>query len=418
MIVAGEASGDMHAAQVVEALHASLPSLRFTGVGGERMAKAGVSLFANITELAVIGFVEVIKNYGRIKKVFNQVLAEVDRSKPDAVILVDYPGFNLRLARKLKEKKIKVIYYISPQVWAWKEKRVKTIKEVVDKMLVLFSFEQEFYKKHKMDVEYVGHPLIDEVRVTRKAGDVLISLGLDPNKPTIGLLPGSREKEVERHLPVMIKAAELLYKKDNNRQFILLKAPTISSKLIERYLKKSEIRNSKFETNSNDPNVFNLKHSNLDIVSNFPGLSSARARTGDIRTSNFIKVVSNHSYNVLNAMTACMVASGTATLETAILKKPMVIIYKTSWVTYALAKIFVKIPNIGLANIVAGKKIVPELIQNNANPVKIAAEMEKLLSDPKEINRIQKELSKIHGWLGDPGASRRAAKIIIKELTT
>lgn len=371
MIVAGEASGDMHAAEVVTALRASLPSLRFNGVGGESMAKAGVSLFANITELAVIGFVEVIKNYSRIKKVFNQVLREVEQTKPDAVLLVDYPGFNLRLARKLKEKKIKVIYYISPQVWAWKEKRVKLIKKVVDKMLVLFSFEQEFYKKHKMDVEYVGHPLVDEVKVTRKAEDVLVSLGLNPSKPAVGLLPGSREKEVERHLPVMVKAAELLYKKDSSRQFILLKAPTISISTLQHYTKKSKAP---------------------------------------------IKITDEHSYNALNAVTVCMVASGTATLETAILKKPMVIVYKTSWVTYAIAKIFIKIPNIGLANIVAGRKIVPELIQNNATPVKIAAEMEKLLSDPKEFQRVQKELSKIHNWLGDPGASRRAAKIILKEI--
>jgi lipid-A-disaccharide synthase len=371
MIVAGEVSGDMRAAEVASALRAANPSLRMTGVGGEHMKDAGVELFANITDLAVIGFVEVIKHYGRIKKVFNQVLAEVDRTKPDAVMLVDYPGFNLRLARKLKDKKIKVIYYVSPQVWAWKEKRVKTIKEVVDKMLVLFAFEQEFYKKHKMDVEYVGHPLIDEVKITVRPQDVLKTLGFNSAKPAVGILPGSRDKEVTRHLPVMLKAAERLHQKDLGRQFMVLRATTIPESIIQRFVKNVKVP---------------------------------------------VKIVTQNSYNELNAMTACMVASGTATLETAILKKPMVVIYKTSWITYALAKIFVKIKNIGLVNIVAGKPIVPELIQNNASPEKIAAQMEKLLSDPKESSRIQKELSKIHNWLGDPGASRRAAKIISKEL--
>ncbi len=371
MIVAGEVSGDMRAAELVEALHAIDPSLRFNGVGGDHMRKAGVEPFADITELAVIGFVEVAKHYGRIRKVFYQVLNEVDRTRPSAVILVDYPGFNLRLARKLKEKNIKVIYYVSPQVWAWKEKRVKTIKEVVDKMMVLFAFEQEFYKKHKMDVEYVGHPLIDEVKTTAKPQDALRAIGLDPAKPAVGLLPGSRDKEISRHLPVMLKAAQLLYQKDSNRQFMILRAPTIPEEVIARMARSVKVP---------------------------------------------VKIVTQNSYNELGAMTACMVASGTATLETAILKRPMVIIYKTSWITYALAKIFIKIKNIGLVNIVAGKLIVPELIQNNATPQKIAAEMERLLSDPKETQRIQKELSKIHAWLGDPGASRRAAKIVSREI--
>jgi lipid-A-disaccharide synthase len=395
MIVAGEVSGDMRAAEVASALHAANPSLRMTGVGGEHMKAAGVELFANITDLAVIGFVEVIKNYGRIKKVFHQVLAEVDRTKPDAVLLVDYPGFNLRLAKKLKERKVKVIYYVSPQVWAWKEKRVKTIKQVVDKMLVLFAFEQEFYKKHHMDVEYVGHPLIDEIKTSAKPSDVLKSLGFDPAKPVVGLLPGSREKEVSRHLPVMLKAAKLLHQKDPSRQFVVLQAPTITLPASLRALSATTLQRAKQSQTSAD------------------GIASSAAVS---KAGLLAMTVSTDTYNTINATTACIVASGTATLETAILKKPMIVIYKTSWITYLLAKIFVKIKNIGLVNIVAGKAIVPELIQNNASPEKIAAEMEKLLSDPKEFHRIQKELSKIHNWLGDPGASRRAAKIIVKEI--
>jgi lipid-A-disaccharide synthase len=371
MIIAGEASGDMRAAEVAESLRQSVPALRMTGVGGEHMRKAGVQCFADITELAVIGFSDVIKNYGRIKKVFHHVLAEVDRQHPDAVLLVDYPGFNLRLARKLKDRKIKVIYYISPQVWAWKEQRIKLIKQVTDKMIVLFAFEQAFYKKYKMDVDYVGHPLMDQVKVTVPVSDVLASLRLNPGYPVIGLLPGSREKEITRHLPVMIEAAQILHQKNTNRQFVLLKAPTVSSQLIDPLIREAKCP---------------------------------------------IRVIEQTSYNEFNALTCCMIASGTATLEAAILQKPMAIIYKTSWLTYTLAKWLITIPNIGLANIVAGRTVVPELIQEKATGENLALEMEKLVSDHKLSHRIQKEFAKFPTLLGESGASQRAAKIILKVL--
>ena len=238
-------------------------------------------------------------------------------------------------------------------------------------MLVLFSFEQAFYKKHKMDVDYVGHPLVDQIKVTVNPADTLKKLGLDPSLPVIGLLPGSREKEITRHLPVMIKAAEIIHQKNPHRQFMILKAPTIPQQLIEHMTNRSKCP---------------------------------------------LQIIEQNSYDEFNATTVCMIASGTATLEAAILKKPMVIIYKTSWITYALAKFFVKIPHIGLANIVAGHAVVPELIQENASGINIAKETEKLLSDPKSVHRIQKEFSKFSAWLGEPGASQRAAKIILKEL--
>jgi lipid-A-disaccharide synthase len=371
MIVAGEVSGDMRAGEVARLIRTSAPHIEMTGVGGENMRAAGVQCFGDITELAVIGFSDVIKNYTRLKKVFNTILAEVDRRKPDAVMLVDYPGFNLRLAKELKDRKIKVIYYISPQVWAWRENRIETIKKVVDKMLVLFAFEQAFYKKHHMDVDYVGHPLVDQVKTNERPEDVCNRLGLKIHLPMIGLLPGSREKEIIRHLPVMVKAAEILYKTNAQRQFIMLKAPTVSDGLIRSFTDGAECP---------------------------------------------IRIVEQNSYNEFNAFSACMIASGTATLEAAILKKPMVIIYKTSWATYQLAKFFIKIPHIGLANIVAGHLVVPELIQDEATPKNIAQEMEKLLTDNKLINRIQKEFAKFSIWLGEPGASQRTANILIKEI--
>ncbi len=311
MVIAGEASGDIRAAELVSAIKFLSPNIEFSGVGGECMQKSGVELFENITSLAVIGIVEVLKNLGTIKKVFERVIFEVEAQMPDAVILVDYPGFNLRLAAELKKRSIKVIYYISPQVWAWREKRIEKIKKLVDRMIVLFPFEKDLYARYGMDVDYVGHPLVDEIKIQKSPTEVLKSIGLKiQGATTIGLMPGSRQKEVERHLPVMIEAAQELFKKDERRQFLLLKASTIKMDFLKKHL-----------------------------PINLP-----------------IKIFEGSSYDGINAMNAAIVASGTATLETALLEKPMVIIYKTSWPTYVIAKSVIKIPYIGLVNVVAGKK--------------------------------------------------------------
>ena len=367
MIIAGEASGDMRAAELVLALKSLSPDIQFSGVGGDCMKKAGVELFEHITSLAVIGIAEVLKNLKRIKKVFDHVLAEVETQKPDAVILVDYPGFNLRLAKKLKQRNIKVIYYVSPQVWAWRQSRIHTIKKIVDRMMVLFPFEKDLYASYGMNVDYVGHPLVDEIKIQFSPSDVLKSIDLkSQGNTTIGLMPGSRQKEVERHLPVMLEAAQKLYEQDHNRQFLLLKASTIERSLLEPLIP--------------------------------PSLP--------------VKIYEGSPYDGINAMDAAIVASGTATMETALLNKPMVIIYKTSWPTYAIAKNVIKIPYIGLVNVVAGKKIVPELIQNDCNAVNIAENVETVLGNQD----ILEELRKVKTALGEPGASRRAAKVILEEL--
>jgi len=369
MIIAGEASGDMRAAGLALALKELDPTLRLTGIGGTHMHQAGVECFTDITELAVIGIAEVIKNLGRIKKVFDQTLIQIGTTHPDAVILVDYPGFNLRLAREIKKRGIKIIYYISPQVWAWREKRVLKIKELVDRMIVLFPFEQDIYSKYGMKVDYVGHPLVDEIIVEKNQTEVLKSLGLSASKTTIGLMPGSRAKEVERHLPCMLTAAQILFKQNQERQFILLKASTIPLKLIEDEL-------------------FSYKHLPL-------------------------KIYDGPTYDGINAIDAAMVASGTATLETALLKKPMVIIYKTSWLTYCIAKAVIKIPYIGLVNIVAGKKIVEELVQNDATAARLNDAIETALHNPQIID----ELATVKTSLGEPGASRRAAQVVLEEIS-
>jgi len=381
MIIAGEASGDMRAAGLARALKQLSPSIRLSGIGGTTMRQAGVECFTDITELAVIGIVEVLKNLKRIKKVFDQVLKQIDTSYPDAIILVDYPGFNLRLAREIKKRGIKIIYYISPQVWAWKEARVKKIKELVDRMIVLFPFEQETYTKYGMKVDYVGHPLVDEIIVSRQPAEVLKSIGLSAGRTTIGLMPGSRDKEVQRHLPCMLEAAQKLFAQNQEYQFILLRASSIPLPVIESILSKCPLPIKIYDGPTYD------------------GINAKRPNCFDI-------------YNGINATDAVIVASGTATLETALLKKPMVIIYKTSWLTYAIARAVIKIPYIGLVNIVAGKKVAEELIQNEANAANIARAIEAALHNPKIIE----ELSAVKTSLGEPGASLRAAKVVLEEL--
>ncbi len=372
IVVAGEASGDMHAAHLVSAIRTLNPSIKFSGVGGEQMQNAGVELYENLADLAVVGFIEVIKHFGEFQRIFNLIIKKVEETKADAVILVDYPGFNLRLAKALKEKKIKVIYYISPQVWAWKENRIAFIKQYTDRMLVFFQFEKEFYAQRGVTVDFVGHPLLDTVKV-KAPRDVLLQIAnLPQNKLTLGLLPGSRQKEVATLLPVMLRAAEILYQENNKLQFLVLKASTISEEEIKSF-------------------------------------------TG--RVSFPVTIVKDQTYDGINACSVCMVASGTATLETAILEKPMVVVYKTSLFTWALAKLFVKIPYIGLVNVVAGKKIVPECIQFNANPKKIAAELKAIFSDEIKIAEIKLQLKKVRESLGEGGASRRAAEIIVKAIS-
>jgi lipid-A-disaccharide synthase len=394
IIVAGEASGDERGAELVAEMRKRDPHLTFSGLGGQQMIKAGVDIYVDLASIGVVGFTEVFKHLQTIKKAFDLILTKIDEQKPAAVILVDYPGFNLRLAKELKKRKVhpvrdiktnfsqqsrtplrrpisngvKVIYYVSPQVWAWNAKRIELIKNVVDKMLVFFKFEEELYAQHGYKVDFVGHPLIDRVKVNLEKDTFLKNLGLSNNCRTIGLLPGSREKEVQNIFPVMLKAAEYLFQKNPEFQFLALKASTINIQIFEQYIK-------------NVP---------------FP-----------------IRVISEKTYDGINACDFCLVASGTATLETAILNKPMIVIYKTSLLTWALAKCLIKIPNIGLVNIVAGKRIVPECVQFDANAKTIAYQTIGLLSHEEKLDQIKQALSEIKDILGVPGASARAAQKIL-----
>ncbi len=382
VIIAGEASGDMRAAGLAAALKKLDPSIRLTGIGGTFMRQAGVECFEDITALAVIGIIEVIKHFGRIKKVFEDTLACIDANRPDAVILVDYPGFNLRLAAELKKRGIKVIYYISPQVWAWREKRILRIKNLVDRMIVLFPFEKDIYAKYGMTVDYVGHPLVDEVTVTQPPTSLRALLKIDPTHQVIGLLPGSRDKEIDRHLPVMLETAKILYEQNPKRTFVLLKAATITREQLEMSLRSA---------------------SGGEAISKLPLP---------------IVIYEGSPYDGIGMMDAAIVASGTATLETALLLKPMIVMYKTSWITYALAKLVIKIPYIGLVNVVAGKKVIEEFIQEDANAPAMANAINTILTQPNRYAAITNDLATIRQSLGLPGASKRAASVILQTINS
>jgi lipid-A-disaccharide synthase len=369
MVVAGEESGDMRLASLVAEIKALRPGARFTGIGGNRCRQQGVRTFADIADLAVFGFSEVIRHFPRIKRVFDMTVARARTERPSLAILVDYPGFNLRLAKELKKLGIKVIYYVSPQVWAWKSSRIKTIKAVVTRMMVLFDFEKALYAKHGYAADFVGHPLIDEVRANTDKEPFLRSIGLDPQRPVLALLPGSRPQEILRLLPIMLQAGADVQKQRPEVQLVLLKARNLPQSLF-----------------------------NPQLISAPPDLK-----------------VSEDYYNALNACDAAIVCSGTATLETCLLHKPMVVVYRTSWLTWGIGRMLIKIDRVSLVNIVAGKKIVEELLQKNATALKIAQEALRIL-DPVNAQTIRKDLKRINAMLGDRGASARAARVVLEEL--
>ena len=373
MIIAGEASGDLHGSSLASSLKAIDPDLRLIGMGGEKMIKAGVESYQNIEDLSVIGLGEVLSNLGKFTAVFRFLVGRLDSEKPDCVVLIDYPEFNLRFAKEAKKRNIPVIYYISPQIWAWRKGRVKIVKKFIEKMMVIFAFEKEFYEKEAVAAEFVGHPLLDVVRPRFSREEFLKLQGLADNKKILALLPGSRQIEVIRNLPVMLKAAGIIKNKfGEDVQFVIAKPKEIKGEIYAEILKDCVLKP---------------------------------------------KIIEDYPYDCVNAADLVLVASGTATLETAILEKPMLIIYKVSFLTWLVGKMLVKIPDIGLVNIVAGARIVPEFIQFDATAEKIADEAIGLISSPEKINEIKINLRAVKEKLGGPGASRRAAQSILATLS-
>jgi lipid-A-disaccharide synthase len=372
LIIAGEASGDLHGAALVREMKKRRPDLRFTGIGGDRMSEAGVELVRHVREMAFLGFFEVLKHLPFIRKVITEIRGLMKTRRPCAVILIDYPGFNLKIAKEASKRNIPVIYYISPQVWAWGKGRVRKIARLVGKMIVIFDFEEALYKRAGMDAAFVGHPLKDTVRPASSKNDFFLSEGLDPRRPVLGLLPGSRIQEVRHLLPEMVKAYGVLKSDIPGLQAVLGIAPTLSDQTVLPFLDKAE------------------------------GVHCVQGRT----------------YEVMAYSTAALVASGTATLETALSGTPMVILYKMSPVSFFIGRLLVRVENVGLANIVAGKRIVPELLQKDVTAEKIRGAALPLLTDKTVRQSVRRELAGVAKKLGPPGASERAAEQVLEFLSS
>jgi lipid-A-disaccharide synthase len=366
MIVAGEASGDMHGANLVREMLKVDPALNFYGIGGKKLKDEGVHILADASDMAVVGLTEVISKLRSILKIMGMMKRSLDERRPDLVILIDYPDFNLSLAKAAKKRGIKVFYYISPQVWAWRKSRIGQIKKTVNKMAVILPFEVDTYGREGFAVNYVGHPLLDMVELSYSKHESRKKFGLAVDKITIAIMPGSRSSEIKKLMPELMRAAGILKNEMPDVQFVLPLADTLEEATV------------------------------TDITSRF---------------NIEVKVISGHTYDVISCADLALVASGTATLETALLGVPMIIVYKISLLSYFIGRLIVDVKNIGLVNIIAGKTIVPELIQGDASGERIAAEALAILKNGERKQEIIKELAVIRTKLGEPGAARRAAQI-------
>ncbi len=366
MIVAGEASGDLHGAHVVRAMSLLDPTLRFYGVGGKKLREAGIDIIAESSAMAVVGLTEVLSKVGFILNVRRKLKRSFEEDRPDLVILIDYPDFNLPLAKAAHQSGIKVFYYVSPQVWAWRKRRIYQIARYVDRMAVILPFEPAVYKNVDLDVTFVGHPLLDVVRRKYTDRDARREFGLHEGMPTVAILPGSRESEVTKLLPEMLKAAELLKMKLPSVQFILPLAGTLRHDVISDMIQSSPVD---------------------------------------------ISIIENNVYDVIGVSHCAMVASGTATMETALLETPMIIVYKVSPLSYFMGRIIINVDHIGLVNIIAEERIVPEFIQGDANGENMANEVYDILTNDARRDRMKQELKRIREKLGSPGAADRVAHL-------
>ena len=370
MIVAGEASGDLHGANLAREIQALDPQAMLYGMGGGAMASAGVEILQDIDKLAVMGLVEVLGRLKDVRQAMRRLTDQFARRPPDLLILIDYPGFNLLLAKKAKQFNIPVLYYISPKVWAWREGRVKQIKQYVDRLAVILPFEKEYFSRHEIPVDYVGNPLLDSVRIQYSRKEFCELHDINPASTLVGLMPGSRRTEISRLLPLYLQVAGRLSVAIKNIVFLLPLAPTLTVQ---------DLENS------------GLQESNVDL-----------------------RILSKDHYDMMGACDAAMAASGTLTLELAILKVPMVVCYKVSPISYQLGKRFIKVRFASLVNLIAGREIVRELLQNEATTENIYQEMLRLLKDGEVQRNMKKQLAAVTDQLGGPGASSRTAKLALE----
>ena len=370
LLSCGEASGDLYAGALTRALRAIDPSVQVAGLGGPQFAAAGGRLIDDYRNIAVSGFIEWIPKLPRLLEARRRLVAAARTERPDALVLIDFSGFNLRLAPDIKALGVPVIYYISPQVWASRPGRIATIRRIADRMLVIFPFEQALYEQAGVPVEFVGHPLVDLVAPTSSREPFLTSLGLSPSAPTVALLPGSRPGEVSRILPDLIAAVLRIRREVPAVQCVIARAPQLADQLFE----------------------------------------AAHTTEG----SALFRLVEGNTDNILAASDVALMASGTATVQGALHDTPMVIVYRLSAMTYRLARRLVKLDTIGMVNLIAGEKIAPELVQEAFTPEAVAREAISILTDRQRCAGIRQGLARVRERLGGPGASRRAAEAILR----
>jgi lipid-A-disaccharide synthase len=367
MIVAGEASGDIYGAHLVMAIKKLDPCIEFFGLGGPEMERAGVRIMHQLSAMAVVGMTEIIPKSRYIFRALRELKQALKVTPPDLLILIDYPGFNLQLAKKAHSLGIPVLYYIPPQVWAWREGRVRKIAKRVDRVAVILPFEKEFYRKHGLKTEYVGHPLLDISLPKGDKEEIKKSFNINHNNtPILGLLPGSRDEEIVRMLPAMIGAAEIISRDYPNLYCILPLASTVREDVVAPYIKNAKIE---------------------------------------------IKIESLDTKEILKIVDLALIASGTATLEAAIMETPMIIAYKVSFLSYMLGRFLIKVSHIGLVNLIAGRAIVPELIQGKATALRLAEEAVAILKNETLKRDMKQSLKLVHEQLGRGGAAKKAAYI-------
>jgi lipid-A-disaccharide synthase len=363
-VITGEASGDLHASFLIQELRKRFPQSEFFGIGGKRMEEEGVHLYFSLENLAVIGFWEVVSKVRSIRRILRSMVKSLRRERPDVLILVDSPGFNLRLAPYAKLLGIKVVYYITPQVWAWGGWRLRSMYKNVDLALVIFPFEEKLLSDYGIEAYFVGHPILDEMKLRKSKDEFCSEHGLEEKKPIIALLPGSRTGEIKRLLPIMLRLAKKIKEKRDDVQFIL---PTLSEKMKDLLPLGEEVA-----------------------------------------------VIFDETSDGINAADTVIAASGTVTLESAILRTPGVIVYKTSLATYLIVKLLIKLPYIGLVNIVKGRKIIPEFIQYAIETDTIVEEVVRMIEDTGYAESIKRELEEVRDLLGKKGAAVNGAEIIAR----
>ncbi len=372
MIVAGEASGDLHGSGLVREMQKLRPDLEIFGIGGDRMSQQGVQLLYHTNEMSVLGFWDVLKRFGFFRKVYNNLVSVLEENQPQLLILIDYPGMNLKLARAAKQRKIKVFYYIAPQVWAWGSNRIQKMARLVDKMAVIIPFEEHVFRQAGLDAKFVGHPLLETITSKMNKVEFFDRYGLNFNQKVIGLLPGSRRLEVKRLLPEMLEIIRLIRNKYPEIQTVIGQANSLGRDIYHPI----------------------------------------------IQNNNQVKLLKNCTYELMNHSDLLVVASGTATLESALFETPLIIVYKVDPISYLIGKQLIKIDSIGLVNVIAERKIVPEFIQHRFTSNNLLPEIEDLLFNDERRTKVINDLRKIKEQLGKPGASIRTAKMAIEVMNS